>query len=115
MIFLVNHKAAFILYFDNMELACQLPDEQLATLFRAIVHCAKEEGEGADGISNARERWPQMAPETWMTFQFIARNLRRDATKWLEKQPRYQEGARKRLGRVTEYTVPKISDFPELN
>lgn len=111
---MVNHKAAFILYFDNMELACQLPDKQLATLFRAIVHCAKQEGEGADGISDARERWPQMAPETWMTFQFIAGNLRRDAAKWLEKQARYREGAQKRLGRVTEYRVPSLNDIPEL-
>ena len=97
-----NQKTAFTLYFDNMDLACQLPDEQLATLTRAIVHCAAREAEGADGITEVKELWPQMAPETWMAFQFIAQNIRRDTRAYRAKQARYREGARKRLSRGEE-------------
>ena len=73
-----NHKIAFTLYFDNMELACQLPDNQLATLIRAIVYYTIQEAEGNDGISDAKEHWPQMTAETRMAVQFIAKNIRRD-------------------------------------
>lgn len=105
-----NQKTAFTLYFDNMDLACQLPDDQLATLTRAIVHCAAREAEGADGIADAKARWPQMSPETWMAFQFIAQNIRRDTQAYRAKQARYREGARKRLSRESEGGKSELSD-----
>ena len=106
-----NQKTAFTLYFDNMKLACQLPDDQLAALMRAIVDCATHEAEGKDGIAEAMDRWTQMSPETRMAFQFIAQNVRRDTQAYRAKQARYREGARKRLAKDTDNSQ---SDLAEL-
>ena len=103
---MANEKKSFLLYFDNMDCLRELEDAERGKLLMALVHYAQELCKREHDPKEALEQHPELSPAACMAFLFMAGNIYRDTHKWLERQRKQQEAARRRVAQQNGALFP---------
>lgn len=102
-----KEKKSFLLYFDNMDCLHTLEDAEKGRLLTALVQYAQELCKREHHPEAALEQHSELSPAARMAFLFMAGNIYRDTHKWLERQQKQQEAARRRAVQQSDGLFPK--------
>ena len=111
---MAREKKSFLLYFDNMDCLHALDDAERGRLLMALFQYAQAACEREYPPEKALAQYPELSSAACMAFLFMAGNIYRDTHKWLERQRKQQESARRRIAQEhgPMYSKTRTDDLP---
>ena len=107
----MKKRKSMLFYFDTYHLISGLPDDQLATLFRAVMEYGELAVHHREDLAAFTARFPNMTERTQACFLFMADTVRRDADTYEEKSANYRAAAKRRWEQQPE--AAGAPDSPE--